>query len=269
MTLYFQIGFHDAVLHGKSDDFVVLSEAPIYDHDDNPADIVYTTDMLDHEEVTHADYVSSHVDYSGESAHSNYSSHRELSNSEDFTHPEFSHPDSYITHGGDIAVAEYVATDCVQQDSDFTDCKPLPHSYLDSDRDIVHSEFIGAEEIATAQHSSNPSGSDSSCMDNSSLECSESRATLTDYVQNHYPGKFENNYTLGKATFIGHSSCHLDPSFMVDSAAPDSSRSLIVVEVTGHSSHIIHTDSVVRNMRMDPLMECDEEPDRHNFLHVS
>ncbi|CAG5124941.1 unnamed protein product, partial [Candidula unifasciata] len=265
-TLLSSNGFHDAVLHGKSDDFVVLSEAPIYDHDDSPADIVYTTDTLDHEEVTHADYVSSHIDYTGESTHSNYSSHRGITHSDDFTHPEFSHPDNYITHAGDIAVAEYVAAECVQQDSGFTDSKSLPHSYLDSDRDVVHTEFIGAEEVTTAQHSSNP-GSDPSFIENSSLECRQARA-LTDYVRNHYPGKLD-SFTLGKATFIGHPSCHLDSSFMLDSAASDTGHSLVVVEVTGHTSQIIHADSVGRSMRMDPLMECDEEPDRHHFLPVS
>uniref|UniRef100_A0A0B7B314 C2H2-type domain-containing protein n=1 Tax=Arion vulgaris TaxID=1028688 RepID=A0A0B7B314_9EUPU len=262
-TLLSSDGLHDGVLHGRSDDFVVLPETSIYEHDDNPGDIVYATNILDHEEVTHADFVNSHVDYSGEIVHSNYSSHRELTNGDDFAHSELSHSDTYMTHSGDIAVTEYASTVCTQHLGSFAGSKTLPNSYLDSDRDIAHTEFIGAEEVAIAQYSNISTSLDLAAAESVISDCSQRTVLLRDSMTENFQEarKVQSEFSLGETTFISHSSCHPDLPYVTSTS--DCDQSVVVVQVTNHT---IGAGQVDREIHMDPMMECDEEPERHQFL---
>lgn len=252
------------MLHGKPNDLVVLSEAPIYEHDENPGDIVYATDILDHEEVTRADYVSSHLDYSGEIDHPNYSSHRDLAN--DFTHQDLSHSDSYICQGSDMS--EYVSEECIRHGSNCTDSKNLPHSYLDSERDVTRAEFICSEEVAVAQYPSISTNSDLACVENVSSEFPQSTLLTSTMADQFSQGdtRLGNKFTLGEATFLGHTACLPDLAYIPSSVTSDGDHSVVVVEVANHT---LGRGAVDREMHMDPMMECDEEPDKHQYLTVS
>lgn len=225
-------------LDDKAEDLIILSEAPIYQHNDNHSDVVYTSDMLDHEEVTHTGYASSQVDYSTIS-HTNFSNHEEIINSDDFNSQDLTHSEHYAGND-DIAITEYVTTDCI---SNFTGSKELAHTYLNSEGNIVHTSFIGAEEIAVAHYADSPDVKDHINVDGVSLlDISKENAKPTIVI------KEEILDSTRISSFPEHSS---NISYLSSSPAG----------VSSHSTESMRQSH--REIHMDPMMECDEEPEKN------
>ncbi|RUS73598.1 hypothetical protein EGW08_018641 [Elysia chlorotica] len=123
-------GYEEEAMEGKSNDLVVLSEEPIYHHSDHPNDIVYASDILDHEEIAHADYAGPHsLDYAGGIPVSNY---RQGSKSEVYTHHELSHSESFAAHD-----------ECVEMT-----ITKYTHSESQTYQHHCDEDFVGAEEVA-------------------------------------------------------------------------------------------------------------------------
>ncbi|XP_059157249.1 zinc finger and BTB domain-containing protein 24-like isoform X2 [Physella acuta] len=221
---------HSDGLDDKAEELIILSEAPIYQPNDNHSDIVYTSDMLDHEEVTHTGYVSSQVDYSAIS-HTNFSNHEEIINSDDFNSQDITHPEHYAGNNDDIAITEYVTTDCI---SNYTGSRELAHTYLDSEGNIVHTSFIGAEEIAVAHYADSPDDKNSISVDVVSLLDISKENAKPDIVI-----KKEVLNSTGISSFPEHSSSS---------------------SVSSHSTDTLRQSD--REIHMDPMMECDEEPEK-------
>ena len=118
-------------MEGKSNDLVVLSEEPIYQHNSHPNDIVYATDILDHEEIAHADYTSSHsLDYQSGMPGANYSQG---------TKSGLSHPEPFAAHDNcvEMTITEYA------------------HSENQTYQHHCDEDFVGAEEIAIVHQCDN------------------------------------------------------------------------------------------------------------------
>lgn len=138
-------------MSGKSDELVVLSETPIYRQEEHPADIVYTAGILDHEEVTNADYVSSQVEYS-EGINSGVYSQTEAINSDvNFSQQVMTPSNIYHSHEGYIHGAN------LQHVSDFVETKDISHAYLNTEGEIMSEDFIGAEEVTVSHYNTIPS----------------------------------------------------------------------------------------------------------------
>ncbi|GFS04785.1 hypothetical protein ElyMa_006504600 [Elysia marginata] len=194
-------GFDEEALGGKPNNLVVLSEEPIYDHGDQPSDIVYATDILDHEEIAHADYSSSHsLDYQSEMPVTNYS---QGTKSEDFTHHELSQSESFSTH-----------SDCVEMTiTEYT------HSENQTYQPHCDESFVGAEEVAIVHH------------------CDE-------------------------ADFTVHSTINVASAADVDVDNEERALPGVPVKQIKHSSVQFSSDEM---NAIDPMMECDDEPDKSNL----
>ncbi|KAH9496127.1 hypothetical protein Btru_012122 [Bulinus truncatus] len=220
---------HDETLDEKQDELVVMSE--IYQHTDNTGDIVYTTDILDHEEVTHASCVSPHVDYSGQITPACYSHHEEIIHASDYSGQELSQSSSFPPQEQEITATDYVSDACISS----YEPKELGHTFIDDTR---HG-FIGAEEIAVSHYSNSPNPSD--------LVISEI-VTTSDCVDDIVTG-------IGMCT---------NKSCVTLSTSGDTHHSCTLVRQTsdlvGHHSHsaatLGHTSSE-SDIHMDPMMECD------------
>ena len=195
------LGYEEEALEGKSNDLVVLSEEPIYHHSEHPNDIVYAADILDHEEIAHADYANSHsLDYPGGMPVAGYP---QGTKSEVYTHHELSHPESFAAHN-----------DCVEMTiTEYTHSENQTYQH-DCDED-----FVGAEEVAIVH------------------QCPDS------------------DFSVSSTISVANST---------DADVENDERSLPGVPVKQLEDSSVQFSSDEMNT-MDPMMECDEEPDKSNL----
>ncbi|XP_055879792.1 zinc finger protein 714-like [Biomphalaria glabrata] len=222
-------GLHDETLDVKTDDLVVMS-------DYSATDIVYTADILDHEEVTHANYVSSHVDYSEQINPRCYSSHEEIIHPSDYGGQAMSQAGNFPSHDHEITVTDYVTESCISN----YEHKELGSAFIDDTR---HG-FIGAEEIAVCHYNHSPLSTDLAISEIvTTSDCAHGIDTRTDL------GLCPNKSCLTlSGSLSNHSHCALEH------------RSSDMVRQHNHSSETLHHNSSKSDIHMDPMMECDEEP---------
>uniref|UniRef100_A0A2C9KMG6 C2H2-type domain-containing protein n=1 Tax=Biomphalaria glabrata TaxID=6526 RepID=A0A2C9KMG6_BIOGL len=222
-------GLHDETLDVKTDDLVVMS-------DYSATDIVYTADILDHEEVTHANYVSSHVDYSEQINPRCYSSHEEIIHPSDYGGQAMSQAGNFPSHDHEITVTDYVTESCISN----YEHKELGSAFIDDTR---HG-FIGAEEIAVCHYNHSPLSTDLAISEIvTTSDCAHGIDTRTDL------GLCPNKSCLTlSGSLSNHSHCALEH------------RSSDMVRQHNHSSETLHHSSSKSDIHMDPMMECDEEP---------
>lgn len=162
VNIYFYLGLHDDTLTGKSDELVVLSETPIYRQEESTADIVYTTGILDHEEVAQVDFdVSRQVNYSEDMHSRTYSQSEQLNADVNFSQSSgvnFSQQDvvSVTHHSNDYDDhTDYIDGENLQEVSAFVEAKDLSNAFLspaDKDDVITADDFIGAEEVTVSHY---------------------------------------------------------------------------------------------------------------------
>ncbi|GFO30270.1 Zinc finger protein 410 [Plakobranchus ocellatus] len=195
-------GFEQEALEGKSNNLVVLSEEPMYQHSDHPNDIVYAADILDHEEIAHADYTSSQgLDYQGGMTEANYS---QDTKAEVFGNHELSHSEAFSVQDScvEMTITEYA--------------NPGSETYhLEPDKNAGGERCEGSGQVET------PPCDDAGYTIESIVECNADKISVEEKSLPHVPLK------------------HLK----------DSS---------------VHFSNVKMNT-MDPMMECDDEPDKSNI----
>ncbi|XP_012945456.1 zinc finger protein 143 [Aplysia californica] len=222
-------GVQEGSLPDKSDELLVLSEAGVYEAGGAPGDIVYATDILDHEEVTHASYVTTQVDYAGHITHADYPHHEEVTGSEDLHQ-------SAVQMG----LSEYVSSGC-STDKDMTsDCLHLPDS-----------ELIGAEEVTVAAHYSLSSPPPTPTL------CRAGDDKLVDSHHFSHPSDGMEDDGVGNGGTIGQDA-HPHRTSLVGGVG----GSGVSEGGRGSGPHQLSHSPGHQEMHMDPMMECDEEPEK-------
>ncbi|CAL1540054.1 unnamed protein product [Lymnaea stagnalis] len=205
-------------------------DMPIYHPTEHPNDIVYGSDILDHEEVTHSDYVSSHVDYSVEISDTNYSHHPgDITHSDEYNSPVLSHSE---TDEHEISVSEYVPTGVASYDQ----CKAINQDLSDSNSHVVHSDYDAQQIISDPAH----------FLTTKIL----TKGSDTDRVVLEVPSS---EVTVDHPDFKKPTASHVVVTPFISGLSEDRPH-----PASGITSHTLGQSSGDRDM--DPMMECDDEP---------